>query len=410
MFKLIYIFSVFFYFFAAKLFSLFNEKARFWVQGRKNIWSTILKSDVNNYSNIWFHVSSLGEFEQARPLIEQIKIQYPEFKIVLTFFSPSGYEIRKNYKNADYIWYLPVDTPKNAKRFVEIIKPVKVFFVKYDFWFFYLSFLRKNKIPTYLVSGIFRQNQLFFKKIGKKYSKLLSSFNHFFVQNRESEILLNSLGYKNITIAGDTRFDRVIEIAENSKNFNKIERFVNEKFCIICGSTWPEDEKILLEYANNSIEYKFIIAPHNIDEQHVINILQKINRSVIRYSKIENQNLSDYQILIIDNIGMLSSIYKYGKVAYIGGGFGAGIHNIIEAAVYGMPVIFATNYKKFQEAKDLIEKKIAYSISDYKKLEYYFDLFSKDENFLKTVSEKAKDYVYLNRGATNKIITFVFGK
>ncbi|MBN2663775.1 MAG: 3-deoxy-D-manno-octulosonic acid transferase [Bacteroidales bacterium] len=408
MFKLIYIFSVFFYSFVANLLSLFNEKAKLWVRGRKNIWNTITKSDANNTYNIWFHVSSLGEFEQARPLIEQIKNKYPEFKIVLTFFSPSGYEIRNNYKNADYIWYLPVDTPKNAKRFVKFIKPIKVFFVKYDFWYFYLSFLKKNSIPTYLVSGIFRQNQLFFKKIGKKYSKLLSSFTHFFVQNQESEILLNSLGYKNISVVGDTRFDRVIDIAENSKNFNKIEGFINNKFCIICGSTWPEDEKYLLQYANNSIEHKFIIAPHNIDEQHIINILQKINRPVIRYSKIEDQDLSNYQILIIDNIGMLASIYKYGKIAYVGGGFGAGIHNIIEAAVYGMPVVFGTNFKKFQEAKDLIEQKVAFSISDYHKLEHYFNLFFKDKNFLKTVSDKAKNYVYENKGATQTILKQVF--
>jgi len=408
MFKILYSMSIFFYFFVAKIFSFFNCKAKLLVDGRKNIWEIIEKSDASKSKNIWFHVSSLGEFEQARPLIEKIKNQYPHYKVILTFFSPSGYEIRKNYEKADYIWYLPIDTPKNARRFIEFINPEKVFFVKYDFWFFYLNTLSEKNIETFLVSGIFRKNQFFFKRIGKQYAKLLDAFTHFFVQNQNSKVLLNSLSYTNVSVVGDTRFDRVIKIAENSTELPDINRFVGDNYCIISGSSWPEDEKLFLRYVNESVEQKFIIAPHNINEENIISLLQGINRPVIRFSKIANQDLTNYPVLIIDNIGMLSSVYKYGKVAYIGGGFGTGIHNVIEAAVYGMPVVFGPKYKKFQEAKDLIDIKAAYSIADYQTLEHTLNLLVKEDSFLENVSEKAKDYVYKNKGATEKIFNYVF--
>ncbi len=388
--------------------TLFNKRARLWIRGRKDIWQQIMRARLSETQNIWFHVASLGEFEQARPLIEKIYTKFPDYKIILTFFSPSGYEVREDYEYADYVWYLPLDTRKNAKKFLEKINPEKVFFVKYDFWYFYLEECYKNKIETYLVSGIFRPKQIFFKKIGKSYAEVLTFFTHLFVQDEESARLLDTLNIKNYTVTGDTRFDRVIQIAEKSAEYPKIVDFINDKFTIIAGSSWEADERLLFEFINKSLNEKFIIAPHIINDEHIVKILQGIVRPVIRYSKIENQDLSNYQVLIIDNMGMLSSIYKYAQVAYIGGGFGSGIHNIIEAAVFGMPIIFGKNYHKFNEAIDLIELKAAYSVKDVNEIEHYFNLFIKDENFLKAVSEKAKKYVYKNKGATEMVMKKVF--
>lgn len=390
--------------------SLFSKKAKQWLKGRKKIFQKIssVKSDKNK--KIWFHSSSLGEFEQARPLIEKIKAQYPDYKIIVTFFSPSGYEIRKNYKLADYVFYLPLDTPKNAKKFIEIVNPSIAFFVKYDFWYFYISELHKNKIPTYLVSGIFREKQIFFKPYAKGYAKILKYFTHLFVQNQKSADLLNSLGINNFTIAGDTRFDRVIEIADKSQDNEIIKKFVDDKFCIIAGSTWYEDEQLLARFINEHPSVKMIIAPHEINENHIVNLLQIIHLPVVRYSRAKLDNVAQYSVLIIDNIGMLASIYKYGHIAYIGGGFGAGIHNIIEAAVFGMPIVFGKNYKKFQEAIDLIELKAAYSINDYDELSFYLSMFIRDKNFLERISEIARDYVRKNKGATDKILNTIWGQ
>ncbi len=405
LFNFIYTFVIKLYFLAVLIASIFNKKARLWIKGRKNWYENIVKIKDNIKNSYWFHVSSLGEFEQARPLIEKIKKQKPEQKIVLTFFSPSGFEIRKNYPLADYVTYIPLDTVKNAKKFIEIVKPQKVIFVKYDFWYNFIKLLHKKNIEIYLVSGIFRKNQFLFKKIAKKYRNLLFWFTHLFVQDDLSVEILMSNGLNNVTKCGDTRFDRVVEIAENSNDIEIVKKFVNEKFCIIAGSTWLEDENKLSEFFNNiTKDIKLIIAPHNIEESRIIEILKLFNRKLVRFSKADLKNVSEFDILIIDNIGMLSSIYKYGKIAYIGGGFGYGIHNIIEAAVYGMPVIFGPKYKKFNEAIEMIKINAAFSINDSNDLKKYFNMFLNDNLFLENISEKAKNYVYSNKGASEFIL------
>lgn len=387
--------------------SLFNKKAKLWLTGRKNILKNL--KNENFISPIWFHVSSLGEFEQARPIIEKIKKHFPTQQIILTFFSPSGYEIRKNYNQADFVYYLPIDTKKNAKLFLKIIEPKIVFFVKYDFWKNYIEQIYFNKIPLYLVSGIFREEQIFFKNIGKKYAEILKYFTRHFVQDQKSVDLLKSINIKNVTLAGDTRFDRVIEISEQSEKIEIIENFVGNKFCFIAGSTWLADEKILSEYINNQLkDIKFIIAPHDISENRIIEFLQLLKKNAVRFSKAEINTVNEYSVLIIDNMGMLSSIYKYAKIAYIGGGFGTGIHNVLEAAVYGMPVIFGPNYKKFNEAKDLIDLKAAFSIKNYTDFQNTIDMFMDDEVFLTSTSEKAKYYVGKNKGASQIVLNFVF--
>ncbi len=408
MFKFFYSLIIHFYSFLVFLASIFNKKASLWIKGRKDTWKKLKDFQFDNEKVYWFHVASLGEFEQARPLIENIKEMFSDVSIVLTFFSPSGYEIRKNYKYADMVLYLPVDTKKNAKNLINKIKPQKVFFLKYDLWYFYLEYLNKKNIETYLISGIFRENQIFFKKIGQKYAKVLTFFTHIFVQNKQSAQLLSKIDINNVSVIGDTRFDRVIKISENSINLPVIKEFIKNKFCIVAGSTWQPDENLIIEYINESFNLKFIIAPHEVDENHIVEILQKINRPVVRYSKIKNRDLTDYQVLIIDNIGILSSIYKYVDLAYVGGGFNSGIHNIIEPAVYGMPVAFGPKHKKFQEAVDLIKLKAAFKISDYQELENYFNLFINDANFLEATSKKAKNYVFQNKGATDKVLKYVF--
>ncbi len=403
---------IFFYNISLKIYYLiilivspFNKKAKQWVSGRKNIFEKIKQSGACETKNIWFHVSSLGEYEQGLPVIEKIKIKYPNHKIFLTFFSPSGYEIKKNSKTADYIFYLPNDSRKNARKFIELVNPQISFFVKYDFWYHYLNQLKNNKIPIYIFSTIFREKQSFFKWYGAWYRKMLFMFTHIFVQNKESVNLLKSIGIENVTITGDTRFDRVIDISENSKDFEIIERFKDNKFVIVAGSTWQPDEEILINFINNRKEdIKFIIAPHNIKEENIKRISNSLKVSYQLYSKSKIEEIKNCKVLIIDNIGMLSSIYKYGEIAYIGGGFGVNIHNTLEAATYGMPVVFGTNYHKFQEAKDLIELKTAFSITNYNDFERTIINLFNDSNLLTKTSAIAKKYVYANKGSTDKII------
>ncbi len=387
--------------------SFFNKKAKQWRAGRKNIFNRLENSKFD--APIWFHVSSLGEFEQARPLIEKIKNRRPEQQIILTFFSPSGYEIRKNYDKADFVFYLPIDTKKNAKLFVETVKPSIVFFVKYDFWYNYIEQVYLHKIPIYLVSGIFRENQIFFKKIGKKYAQILHYFTHIFVQDENSEKLLNNLNTNNITIAGDTRFDRVIEISEQTDKIELVENFVGDNLCFIAGSTWLPDEKIITNFINLSNEnIKYIIAPHNIAESRILELMQLLKKKVTRFSKANPAEIQNFDVLIIDNIGMLATIYKYAHIGFIGGGFGSGIHNILEAAVYGMPIMFGTNYKKFNEAVEMIELKAAFSIRNNEDFSKNMKMFINNNVFREEVAKKAKDYVYKNKGAVNIIIDFVF--
>lgn len=382
--------------------SIFHTKARLFVNGRKDLFNKIAKKVNPKEKHIWFHFASLGEFEQGRPVLEELKKKFPNKKIVVTFFSPSGYEIRKNYALAD-VFYLPLDTAKNAKRFIESINPEMAIFTKYEFWYFYFTELGRREIPLYLISGIFREGQTFFKWYGGFYRNILKCVTYFFVQNEESVNLLKSIGIENCTLSGDTRFDRVFENAQSPKVLPEIERFIGNAPVLICGSTWPEDEKLLSALPEKYPNWKFIIAPHEIDSNHIANIEKQFPIGNLRFSDFSTIENTHPQILIIDNIGMLSSLYQYGKLAYIGGGFGAGIHNTLEAVAFGLPVIFGPKYEKFQEAKDLIAIGSAQSISSVEDLEQAFNKFKDNQPAL----ERAKKYVEDKRGSTDQIIEMI---
>ena len=375
--------------------SLFNAKAKLWVKGRKHILKQLSEAIKEEQNIVWFHCASLGEFEQGKPIIEAYKKKYPKHKIIVTFFSPSGYEIRKNYKGADWAFYLPADTKANAKRLISIVKPKKAVFVKYEFWFNYMTELKKQNIPFYSVATIFRKEQVFFKY--KWFAKQLNNVSHFFVQDNSSKELLQNIGFSNCTIAGDTRFDSVITNTQNAISIPLIEEFSKNKTTIICGSTWPKDEALLAKYIKENPNYNYIIAPHEL--QH-ISALQKQTNALL-FSKADNTNVSNNNVLIIDSIGILSNIYQYGTLAYIGGGFGVGIHNILEAVAFGIPVIFGPNYQKFNEATELINQKGAISISNYREL-------TSAINYFNTFDKKiATDYIDTNRGATRSVIEHI---
>ena len=386
--------------------SFFNEKAALWVKGRKD-WEAKLKSVLQGSNAvIWFHCASLGEFEQGRPLIEKIKIKYPQSKILLTFFSPSGYEIRKNYNGADVVFYLPLDTVYNAQTFIDIVKPERVFFVKYEFWFNYLRELKNRNIPTYLISAIFRREQHFFSSIGKWSRQGLDTYKHIFVQDENSLSLLNEFGYNNVIVAGDTRFDRVNKLVAKAKKYDLIQVFKGEIPLVLAGSTWQADEDILASLSLTN--FKLIIAPHEISESNLGSLMQKFSKyNPVRYSEANDASLKNARVLIIDNIGMLSSLYGYASIAYIGGGFGKGIHNVLEAAAYGMPVLFGPNYQKFQEAVELIQLKAAYSVNSTEELKEKLNLFLNDSVLLKETSLVSKKYVEQKTGATDIILNVV---
>ncbi|MBQ2397261.1 MAG: 3-deoxy-D-manno-octulosonic acid transferase [Bacteroidales bacterium] len=348
----------------------------------------------------WFHCASLGEFEQGRPLIEEVKKQFPEYKILLSFYSPSGYESKKDYALADYVVYLPNDTKSNAKKFVKKVNPDLIFFIKYEFWYNYISALKGRRL--FQVSLILRQNQYFFSWYGKWFAKQLKNFEHFFVQNQQTANLLNKIGYKNVTISGDTRFDRVMTIANNAKSFTEIEKFCegNQKI-ILAGSSWLADEKIIQQAVKN-LDIKLIIAPHVVGENH-INEIQQLFPEAILYSELANNDKKS-NILIINCIGILSNLYQYCDIAYIGGGFGVGIHNTLEAATFGKPICFGTNYHKFQEAIDLINLKAAYSISNQEELKQVLETLLNNEKIYNQSAEASKDYVKTKIGACKKII------
>lgn len=392
------------YYFLIFTASFFNKKAKLWISGRRNIFSIIRKSGVSNTKNIWFHVSSLGEFEQGRPIIEKIKSQYPDFKIVLTFFSPSGYEIRKNYNKADYIFYLPLDTKNNAVNFIKIINPICVFFVKYDFWYNYLNTLSKQNIPTFLISALFRENQIFFRWYGNWYKKILYFFTKIFVQNKISLDILDRNNVHNHIIAGDTRLDRVFEISQSVKNFDIIEKFKSDKFTIVFGSSWEPDENIITNFINlSNNELKYIIAPHEIHKEHISKLIKLLSKKYLLYSEAANSSFKDINVLIIDNIGMLSSIYRYAEIAYIGGGFGAGIHNIQEPATWGLPIVFGPKYKKFQEAVDLIVQGGAFTIKSEDEFNLIIEKLIYDSDFRQNSGLNSKKYIADNKGATEII-------
>ncbi len=389
--------------------SPFNKKAGLWLQGRKDMFNQIQSELKQNEKRVWFHAASLGEFEQGRPIIEALKKKYPEQKIVLTFFSPSGFEIQKNYEYADYVFYLPLDTKRNAKRFIQLLHPEFVIFIKYEFWRNFLHILKKQNIPTYLVSAIFRRDQVFFHWYGGWYRKMLNSFNHFFVQNQESKKLLQNFGFENVTVSGDTRFDRVNDIAAKAKPFPLVEQFCNNHTTLILGSSWKADEEILFDFINDN-QVKVIIAPHEIHDSNIERIISRITRKKQRYSLANETNIKDADVLIIDNIGMLSSIYQYGHVAYIGGGFGSGIHNILEAATFGLPVLFGPNYQKFKEAVDLIKLDGAFEVKDKVTVKKHLQKLLSDQGYLLTKSEICKKYVENQKGATEAIVNYLTNK
>lgn len=407
--KMLYSLSVSLYVLGIRVSSLFDKKAGLWMAGRKRIFEKLRAAFSTADKIIWFHAASLGEFEQGRPVMEAVRKEHPELKILLTFFSPSGYEVRKDYQGADYVFYLPIDRKRNAARFVRIVNPYKVFFIKYEYWYHYLKELSTKKVPVYLISAIFRKNQLFFRWYGRWYRKMLNYFTHIFVQDDASLRLLDQHGFEHASKSGDTRFDRVAEIARQTRQIEIAERFCNHQLTVICGSTWEKDEELLVKYINQSdSQLKFIIAPHEIHQSHLTKIIAALKKPYIKYSEAEKADLSDKKVLIIDNIGMLSSLYQYGHWAYIGGGFGAGIHNILEAATFSLPVVFGPNYGKFKEATDLIQLKGAFSISGYADLTEIFNTFIKDAGERQRAGKTAGKYVKDNQGAAPKIMKEAF--
>lgn len=404
---MIYNFIIFLYVSAVRMAALFNEKVSKMVKGQKEAFSILQQHIDPSARYLWFHAASLGEFEQGRPLIEAIRKRYPEYKILQTFFSPSGYEVRKDYKGADIVCYLPLDTPGNAKKFVRLARPHMAFFIKYEFWKNYLDELYRHKIPVYSVSSIFRPGQIFFRWYGNCYRNALKDFTHLFVQNEESVRLLATIGVSNTTIVGDTRFDRVLEIAGQAKSLPLVEQFKGDKLTLVAGSSWAPDEDIFIPYFNCHPEMKLIIAPHVIDEGHLKEIIEKLNRPVVRYTEATEENVKQADCLIIDCFGLLSSIYRYGEVSYIGGGFGVSIHNTLEAAVYGIPVIFGPNNKKFMEAQGLKQCRGGFEIAGAEDFNKWMDRFVTDKAFLEASGKYAGDYVASNAGALEKIMQVV---
>ena len=406
--------GIYLYLLGVAIYSRFNEKVRKMWRGEREAFR-ILKEKVDPEAKyVWFHAASLGEFEQGRPLMEQLRKDHPEYKILLTFFSPSGYEVRKNYEGADIICYLPLDTITNARRFLRSVRPVMAFFIKYEFWYNYLHILKHRGVPVYSVSSIFRPDQVFFKWYGSQYGRVLNCFTHFFVQNEQSKELLAKIGITNVTIVGDTRFDRVLQIKEAAKQLPIVETFISRNAEVgkgeenvpvfVAGSSWPPDEEIFIKYFNQHPEWKLIIAPHVIGEDHLQQIEKLLEgRKVIRYTEASAENVGDAEVLIINCFGLLSSIYHYGDVAYVGGGFGVGIHNLLEAAVWDVPVFFGPNNQKFQEAQGM-KQGGGLEITGYDDFASKMDRLANDPQYLKEQGQKAGQFVKGQAGATSKVL------
>ena len=418
---MIYNIVIYFVLWGIAIASLFNEKVRKMWRGEREAFK-ILKQKVDpNAKYIWFHAASLGEFEQGRPLMERIRKDYPQYKILLTFYSPSGYEVRKNYEGADIICYMPVDTRLNAIRFLRLVRPVMAFFIKYEFWSNFLHILKHRNIPTYSVSSIFREDQVFFKWYGRSYAGVLKCFTRFFVQNEESKRLLEGIGITAVDVVGDTRFDRVLQIKEAAKQLPICEAFrigvassqsadvPHHDFKVfVAGSSWPPDENIFIPFFNEHKDWRLLIAPHVIAEEHLKLILSLIKgKKVVRYTQTTPEEAAEADVLIIDCFGLLSSMYNYGDVAYIGGGFGVGIHNTLEAAVWNMPVIFGPNNKKFQEAQGLLKSGGGFEINTYEDFSGLMSSLMNDETFLKQAGDKAGTFVAHLAGATDKVLASV---
>lgn len=385
----------------------FNSKARLWLNGRKNIFAALSKISSTTPS-IWFHCSSLGEFEQGRPVMEKLRLHYPGYQIVLTFFSPSGYEVRKNFTGADHVFYLPMDSAENANRFLDLVHPALIVFIKYEFWFYYLQGARRRHITLLLVSALFRKGQPFFKSWGQLHREMLAGFTHFFVQDQELKDLLHSIGIEQATIAGDTRYDRVIEIAEQFKSLSFFDSFCRGANVIVAGSTWTEDDKELAHFANTRKDLKFIIAPHNIIQDRLDECLRYYDQSIL-YSTVSDSIVSaNCNTVIIDNIGMLSSLYRYATISFVGGGFGAdGVHNVLEAAVYKKPVVFGPAYEKYIEAVELIDSEGAFFVNNALELEEMLNELFEDKDLYDYCAAAAGNFVHSKTGATAGVMQYI---
>jgi 3-deoxy-D-manno-octulosonic-acid transferase len=395
-----------------KLLALFSPKMKLFVEGRKLVFE-ILKGKINSSDKtIWFHAASLGEFEQGLPVIEKIKKEFPNHKIIVTFFSPSGYEVRKNNSIADITVYLPMDTKSNAQKFLELVHPEMVFFIKYEYWPNYLNELQKKEIKTYLISGIFREDQAFFKWYGGFYRNALKTFDYFFVQNESSKKLLQSIGFKNVKISGDTRFDRVVSILERDNSLDFIEKFKDNKTTIVIGSSWPKDEELLINYINQSSEeIKFIIAPHNIKSEQIQELKNSISKKTLLFSERKNQNLSEYQVFIIDTIGILTKIYSYADIAFVGGGYGnPGVHNILEPATFGIPIIVGPNYSHFAEATALVHQEGCISIKNQSELNETFENLISNDDIRHEKGHICETFIQMNKGATDVILKHILNE
>lgn len=383
---------------------LFDDKVKKMKTGQQGIRDTLKKRLKPDARYIWFHAASLGEFEQGRPLMEYIKEKHPQYHILLTFFSPSGYEVRKDYPLADIVCYLPLDTKANAEWFVQTVRPVMAFFIKYEFWYNYLHALRKRQIPTYSVSSIFRPDQIFFKSYAAFYTKVLHCFTHFYVQNEQSRQLLETIGITAVTVVGDTRFDRVVKISQTAPHIPLIQAFSEGSTVLVVGSSWPEDEAVYIPHLISS-GIKAIIAPHVVDEQHLRQLEQNLRQNTLRYSQANEHNIASAKYLIIDSYGMLSTIYRYGTIAYVGGGFGAGIHNLPEAAVWGIPVIFGPNSLKFNEARQLVNRQGGMRVTDRQNYENAIRALLQEPQRLRQMGKEAGRYINECGGATHKIMS-----
>ena len=395
-----------------KLVALFSPKIKLFVEGRKTVFQSLESKISTSDKTIWFHAASLGEFEQGLPVMEKIKKEFPNHKIVVTFFSPSGYEVRKNNSIADVTVYLPLDTKSNAQKFLKLVHPDLVFFIKYEFWPNYLNELKNLGIKTYLISGIFTENQAFFQWYGGFYRNVLKAFDYFFVQNESSKLLLQKLGYKNVKISGDTRFDRVVSILERDNSLDFIKQFKNNTITIVIGSSWPKDESLLVNYINQTnVKVKFIIAPHNIKVEQIQELKNSITKKTILFSEKENTDLSNYDVLIIDTIGILTKIYSYADIAYVGGGFGnPGVHNILEPASFGIPIIVGPNYSHFAEAVALVHQEGCISIADQNELNDTFSNLISNEDIRLEKGHICSTFVQMNNGATVVILKHIYNK
>lgn len=406
--QVIYNIFVFFYGKAIWLASVFNPKARQWMLGRRNLLEKIALELDHEAQHIWFHCASSGEFEQGRPVIEKFKADNPGIKVVVTFYSPSGFEMRKNYPLADHVFYMPLDTPFQARRFVEYVNPSMAVFVKYEYWFNHLNALHEKKIPVIFISAIFRKNQMFFKWWGGWFRKQLKKITYFFVQDKTSQTMLYEIDIRNVVVSGDTRFDRVFQISKNPPSFERVEKFIQGSVIFLGGSTWPADDELIVSLINKDTnDIRFILVPHEIHDTYTNKLMQQIEKPVVKYSSYDEKAFMEAKVLIVDQMGMLSGLYQYASMAYIGGGFGKGIHNILEAATFGMPVVFGPNYKKFAEATELIYYGGAFPVTNKADLEQVYLKLLGNYELLKQSSDVAREYVNMKRGATKTIIVFL---